>query len=153
MEVDIMGRHVTGLLAFKEKVEAIIATAEGGEQTAAEHLSGRIDGLAGKIEGLDAWMTGVTPKIEELLGLKADVEEKLSGVADMLAWFGENRAALEVLISIGDDLATKAAAPAEAPPAPPATTGQTKAPTEQTSNEQPPSDPPQQPTDAGAPGA
>lgn len=144
MEVDIIGRHVTGLLEFKKRVEAIIDAAEGGEQTAAEHLSGRIDDLTSKIEGLDAWMTGVTPKIEELLSLKVDVEEKLSGVGDMLTWFGENRAALDVLISIGDDLATKAAAPTEPPPAPP---------TEQTSSEQPPTDPAQQPTDAGAPGA
>jgi hypothetical protein len=100
MDVDAIGKHVSGLLAFKKRVEAIIDAAEGGETTAAEALSGRIDELSRKVGDLDV---RVTSKLEQVLG---DIEEKLAGVALMLTWFEENRAALDVVLSMGDDLAT-----------------------------------------------
>jgi len=100
MDLEVIHRHVTGLLKFKERIEALLEGAEAGSGTAAEVLSGRIDDVRKELAELAEHVTA--------LQVSKDEAESFSGrLGAMLDWFETNREGLEVLLSIGGDLVGK----------------------------------------------
>lgn len=101
MDIDAMGKHVQGLLKFKQEFEQLLRNA--GHDIAGETGSvSAIDRLAaaeGHLTELGETVAGIQQQLESL----PDLVEGLAGVKDMAAWFAENRSGLEVLLSIGDD--------------------------------------------------
>jgi hypothetical protein len=115
MDIDLIAKHMPGLLEFKKRVEALLEGAEAGSGTAAEALNGRIDDVRKELSDLGEHVAALQVSKDEA----ESFSERLTG---MLDWFEANREGLEVLLSIGDDLAPKpdpAAAPIAEPTADP----------------------------------
>lgn len=120
MDIDVMAKHMPGLLKFKERIEAMLDGAEAGSGSAGEALNSRIDDLGRRIDGVVSWMEGAAPQIAALQKSEDDLTPILDGLAglkDMADWFAANRAGLDVLLSIGDDMKADPAAAKEQAPA------------------------------------
>jgi hypothetical protein len=122
MDIDVIAKHMPGLLEFKKRVEALLEGAEAGSGTAAEALSNQIADLRsalGKIgndvTALQVLRSGDDKRLADISGLL----DGLAGLKDMAEWFAQNREGLEVLLSIGDDLAPKPQPQPQPDPEPP----------------------------------
>lgn len=93
------------LATFEERLAALELGAKTGstadETDAVADLRRDLTTLDDRVDRLEAFKGDVVPVLDELGsvgGLTA-----LSGLAGMVAWFSENKEALELMLSIGDD--------------------------------------------------
>jgi hypothetical protein len=129
MDHDAMGRHVQGLLTFRKKIEELLGGSDGAaafagrldtvEKSVAE-LGARVDAskdaagdgvkeldaakleeLGNHVAELAETVTGLQQRLEER---DPQVKEGIERLGEMVAWFEENRSALETMLSIGDGL-------------------------------------------------
>jgi hypothetical protein len=119
MDHDAMGRHVQGLLKFRQKLEELF----GKDDDAGSALAGRLDTIEKSIAELGARLDAkgggdVSIELGELGSRVAEIGETVAGLQvskdeaesfstrlhDMLTFFETNQAALEAVLSIGDGL-------------------------------------------------
>lgn len=119
MDIDVIVKHMPGLLEFKKRVEALLDGAEAASGTVAEALSNEvadlrktISSISDDVAALGVLRSGDDKRLTDISGLL----DGLAGLKDMADWFAANREGLEVLLSIGDDLAP--ATPAASTPTP-----------------------------------
>lgn len=103
MDLDALHSHVTGLLAFKKRLEAMIE-GSGAGSSVAEMLNAEIDSVRVSVTDLADHVATIQQFKDEVSPLL----EGLAGLQDMAQWFAENRDGLEVLLSFGGELKTAA---------------------------------------------
>lgn len=114
MDLDTLHLHVSGLLAFKKRVEELLDQ-PAVDQTSTEELSKRIDDLSAQAQQTSSEAMNSAAVLEELQKFRVDAAAKLASVDDMLSWFGTNKDAIEVLLSMGDDFQGQSGAPGGEP--------------------------------------
>lgn len=132
MDLDVIAKHMPGLLEFKKRVEALLEAADAGSGSATEALSNQVTDLRsalGKIgddvaalqvlrSGDDKKLTDIGEQVSALQVSKEEAESFSERLTTMLDWFEANRDGLEVLLSIGDDMAAPKPAPDQPTPQP-----------------------------------
>jgi hypothetical protein len=103
MDIDAMGKQLSGLLAFKKRIEELLdGGADAGTGTAAEAISAQIGGLRKDL-------SDISDDVAALQASKAEATDMSTRLSDMLTWFEANKGGLDVLLSIGDSLSSASA--------------------------------------------
>lgn len=109
MDLDVIHKNVQGLMAFKAKVESLLANAGtdlGAEATAS--MSDRFKAVEDRLTELEEHVSSIQQAFDDLGPKLQDLPAVLEGVANLQAmaeWFADHREGLEALLSIGDDFA------------------------------------------------
>lgn len=121
MDIDLIAKHMPGLIEFKKRVEALLEAADAGSGSTSEVLGNEIaelrktiSAIGDNVAALEVLRSGDDKRLSEIGGLL----DGLAGLKDMAEWFAANRAGLDVLLSIGDDLVKPAPQPDKPAPAP-----------------------------------
>jgi hypothetical protein len=111
MDIDLIAKHMPGLIEFKRRIEAMLDAADAGSGSTSELLSNQVanlrktlSGIAEEVAALQVLRSGDDKRLTDISGLI----DGLAGLKDMAEWFAANHAGLDVLLSIGDDLAPTA---------------------------------------------
>lgn len=113
MDHDALGTHVTKLVAWKKEMETLafeirrfMSSVSADDDKAV--LAHRVDGISSKIDGLSAKLDQIGSLQQGGLTVLHDMQnqfppERVDAIVFMLTWFQDNREALDVLLSLGDD--------------------------------------------------
>lgn len=107
MDIDVMAKHMPGLLAFKKRVEEMIDGPDGGGETAGGREAAAA-ALGDLIDDLRKELAELGERLSAHEQAHYAAVELLTDITVMRSWFVQNREGLEVLLSIGDGMKTDA---------------------------------------------
>src|SRR5216684_8078589 len=91
MDIDVMGKHIHSLLAFKEMVEGMMKGADGNVEKASETL----DRLVGFAAAVEATMPEISKAVSDVSIVVADVEAIKKDLGPALEWIAARQKADE----------------------------------------------------------